>query len=455
MRKLVPFTLTLLCLVLILGGLQLSARPVFKNIIIISVDTLRADHLGCYGYPVQTSPVIDTLAKDSILFRHCYTETPLTAPSFSTMFTALPSYKHGAKRNGLSIFKKIKTLPQFLKPFGYKSAAIISNWPLRKKLSGLHKGFDSYEEILNKKRYLGMTNPEGQAPAVTGKAVKWLKKNHNERFLLWVQYTDPHAHYYMHRGFVFNYKNVDPSTYPKGTRMKKIKRYDSEIAFTDFYIGKLIAQLKELNLYDDSLIVFHADHGESFGEHNYFKHGKKLFNSTLHVPLIIKLPGNKRKNTQRQENVSLMDIGKSVFSVLDLPVHPQMEGLSVFEKNENLYWRQLTFNTYGGSVLFKRKSKKFRLKVKPVKYGIISGSTKLIYSPKKKRYEAYRLTDDPFEARNILADKKPLNGLKTELSKRIKAIQEFIKNTRVSRIQNKTISKEDYERLKSLGYIDN
>ena len=127
-----------------------------NNVIIIAVDTLRADHLGCYGYPRNTSPNIDDLAFGGVKFNNCYTPSPLTTPAFASMLTSLPPYKHGAKRNGLSIFDRVKTLPQFLKEKEYNSAAFVSNWTLQKKLTHLDRGFDTYTEILTRKRRLGL-----------------------------------------------------------------------------------------------------------------------------------------------------------------------------------------------------------------------------------------------------------------------------------------------------------
>ncbi len=211
MNEIKRLNIIIILLAVTFTGFHLTAKPNLKNVIIISVDTLRADHLGCYGYPLNTSPTIDALSRDGILFSNCYTLTPLTSPSFSTMMTALPPHKHGAKRNGLGIYKKIKTLPYYLQRYGYRTGAVISNWPLRKRLAGLHQGFDSYYEVFTKKRYWGIMNSEGQSPAVNRKAIEWLKKNHGKRFFLWVQYTEPHAPYILHKGFTFDYRDVKKS----------------------------------------------------------------------------------------------------------------------------------------------------------------------------------------------------------------------------------------------------
>lgn len=449
-----PFEISVFLMLMFIGmNLQAGLTP--RNVIIISVDTLRADHLGCYGYPLNTSPAIDALAEDGVLFSHCYTLTPLTAPAFSTMLTSLPPHKHGAKRNGLAIYKKVKTLPQVLKRYGYRSTAVISNWPIRKKLSGLGGGFDAYYEIFTNKRYWGLTNPEGQAPQVNKKAIDWLEKNHKKRFFLWVQYTDPHAPYIMHRKHKFDYTSVKRSVYPPGTQMKKIKRYDSEIAFTDYHIGRLLDKIKELGLYEDALIIFNSDHGESFGEHNYLKHGKKLYNSTLHVPLVIKLPGRRFRNTVRHENASLLDIGPTIFAGLNIMIRPQMEGLDLFDQHRDFSKRRILLETYGGMVVFKRKSKKYHLKVKPIRYGILEGSVKVIYNVKNKTFETYRLGADPFETRNVfVADQLEFRGLKDYLKDRSAGIADYIKLNRMHRIQRSGLSTEDFEKLKSLGYFE-
>lgn len=438
----------------ILPGSRMEAKPDLKKIIIISVDTLRADHLGCYGYPLNTSPNIDAFARDGIRFSNCYSLTPLTAPSFSTLLTSLPPHQHGAKRNGLSIYRGIKTLPYFLERYGYRSAAFISNWPLRKKLGGLHVHFDSYHEVFTKKRYLGIMQNEGEAPAVTEKTIEWLETNYKKRFFLWVQYSDPHFPYILHDDFTFKYDGLPASAYPPGTRTPRIKKYDSEIAYTDHHIGKLIEKLKELGIYDNTLIVFHADHGESFGEHNYFKHGRKLYNSTLHVPLVFKLPGNRDKGTVRRENVSVMDIGPTIFSELELLVHSQMKGVPLLEEDGIDPNREILLETYGGAVHFRRNSKKYHLKIKPIRYGILRGPFKIIYNLKDKTVEAYHQADDCFETRNIyMGGPSVLKAMKKNLVVTAAEITKYIRLNKAHHLLESGLSRDDLNRLMSLGYV--
>jgi arylsulfatase A-like enzyme len=457
MRAKINLTTLLTFVLIALSGSNPEAKPDLKNVIIISVDTLRADHLGCYGYPLNTSPNIDRLSPDSIRFSHCYTVTPLTAPAFSSLFTSLTPYKHGSKRNGLSTYQNVKTLPYFLKRFGYYSTAFISNWPLRKKLLALHRDFDEYYEVFSRRRFFGIFDSEGEAPHVTKKAIDWLENNHKKRFFLWVHYTEPHRPYISHKNFTFDYQHVSAAQYPPGTKLKRIKKYDSEIAYADFYIGKLLEKIKSLDLYHEALIIFHSDHGESFGEHNYFYHGRRLYNSTLHVPLIIKLPGSRPRNGVRQENVSLLDISPTIFSILNLSVYPKMEGISLFQEGHQSLDRTIFFETYGGSVHRKRQNKKFHLKVKPIRYAILNSSTKVIYNLKNKTFEAYCLKNDPFEGENIIKieNKQPnLEDMKQALVDRISRITKYIKLNHLHRAQDTFISEKDWQMLKSLGYIE-
>lgn len=237
--------------------------------------------------------------------------------------------------------------------------------------------------------------------------------------------------------------------------MKKIKRYDSEIAYTDDHIGRFINRLKAKGLYKDSLIIFISDHGESFGEHNYLKHGRKLYNSTLHVPMIVKLPGNQLAGAVRSENVSLMDVAPTIFSLLNMMRPSKMEGMALFNSDEDLSQRRILLETYGGQVLFKRKSKKYHLKIKPIRYGIVQGNTKLIYNYKKKTYEVYILTKDPFEVRNVSTDLKMDWGHQKDwLSGKVEKVTDYIKLSRRLRTQKNSLSQKDFDMLKSLGYVD-
>ena len=440
--------LYLIILLVLLNYLSFS-KPI-KHIFIIAVDTLRADHIGVYGYYRNTTPNIDNFRKDSVLFENFYTVTPLTTPAFGTMLTSLYPHQHGAKRNGLSLFFKIKTLPYYLKKKGYYTAAFISNWPLRKKLSDFNRDFDEYVEVFNKKRWFGILNKEGTANEVNNRALPWIEKNYNKRFFLWVHYTDPHAPYINHKNFNFEKNKIEEEFYAKESDFALINKYDSEIAFTDFYIGKLIKKLKDLHIYRNSLIIFLADHGESFGEHNYYRHGRKLYNSTLKVPLIIKLPENRLSNTVVKNPVQMVDIVPTIFKEIGSDYEKNFQGISVFDSNKD---RILYFETYKGAVIV-RKGKKFKRKVSPKKFGILYGFKKLIYNLKSKKYELYDLKRYKFELKNIYKKfKEEIKFEKNKLIEYLKKTLKFIKFTKQYFKQRNTMSKEDVDKLKQLGYL--
>ena len=434
---------------LVLATLLVCSFSYSTNVIIIAVDTLRADHLGCYGYPRNTSPNIDKFAEDGVKFTHCYTPSPLTTPAFASMLSSLSPYKHGAKRNGMSVFNKTKILPQYLKRQGYYSGAFISNYTLKKDLTRLNRGFDTYDEVLDKKRWFRMFLSEGDAKNVSEKASRWLYKNSERKFFLWVHYTSPHEPYVYHKEFDKGYEDVDPSVYPDGSHFKKIRKYDTEIGYDDHYIGQLIKKIKEYGLYDDSLIIFMADHGESFGEHDYFTHGRKLYNSGLHVPLIVKLPWNENADTVIERNVSLLDIAPTILSQLGIQTPDDMEGEDLF--NPRSEERVLYFEAYKG-VVDSGKGELFHLKVSPIRYGILKDNVKLIYDNHK--YEAYDVEKDWFESQNIYHNPDSQMAVLSGMLIQFKAnVEEFIEYSKKYLKQRSKLTKEEIEKLKSLGYI--
>jgi len=429
-------------------GLLCGSLIFSQNVFIIAVDTLRADHLGCYGYPRDTSPHIDAFAREGVLFENCYTPSPLTTPAFASMLTSLPPHKHGAKRNGLSIFDKVVTLPLLLQAKAYKTGGFVTNWTLGKKLTHLDRGFDIYRDVFTKKRWYGLFNTEGEADKVNAEAIKWMYQNREEEIFMWVHYTEPHEPYVYHDEFDKGYDLVDPEYYPAGSSHKRIKRYDTEVGFVDFHIGKLIGKIKEYGLYDDSLIIFLADHGESFGEHNYYGHGQRLYNSGLHVPLIVKLPGSREKETRVERVVSLMDVTPTVLSLLDLPCLEEMEGENLFAAEPPD--RILYFEGYKGAVHIV-KSQKFRLKVEPNRYGLLKDGIKMIYDD---GYEAYDLTEDRFELKNIYKNpNKTFAPLTNLLETFMNNVFDFIEYSKKFNKQRDQLTEEELERLKSLGYI--
>ena len=212
----------------------------------------------------------------------------------------------------------------------------------------------------------------------------------------------------------------------------------------------MIEKIQTQGLYPDSIIIFNSDHGESFGEHGYFRHGRKLYNSTLHVPLIVKYPGNHLRGSKRPENVSLLDIAPTIMSLLKIPIPDHMEGQPLQNNREN---RVIFFETYKGTSLIKR-SNKFKTKVFPIRYGIIAGSEKIIYTRKSRKMEAYNLERDWFEVDDRYGERSGHFGNpKMLLRKHMTRVVNFINKTRKYYSRSSKLTREDIEKLKSLGYI--
>jgi arylsulfatase A-like enzyme len=438
-------------IVLFAGANRLGAEQARPDpVIIIAVDTLRADRLGCYGYPRPTSPELDALAEKSVLFTRCFTPSPLTTPAFASLLTSMPPHRHGAKRNGLPIFPKVETLTDLLKARGYRTGAFISSWPLKAKLSGLDRGFDTYEEVFDKKRWLGTINPEGRAPTVNERVFEWLDRCEDEPFFLWVHYSEPHAPYLHHEEFDFDYNRWNKKLYHPDSDFSDMRNYDTEVGFVDHHIGRLIDRLGKDGLFDRAIVVFMSDHGESFGEHGERGHGRKLFNATLHVPLMVKLPRDRRAGTRMQHEVSLEDVAPTLLELLGLDRPDWMIGRDLFIPEAG---RAIFSEAYKGAVHF-RRGRYYHHKVEPIAYSLVQAGEKLMLSPRNHRYRFFDWIHDPLEKRNLYLKRKSRLGAWQRLLKGyVERVEDYIQISKQLVREPGSMSEEDMEKLKTLGYF--
>ncbi|MHC4792043.1 MAG: sulfatase, partial [Planctomycetota bacterium] len=299
-----------------------------RQILLISIDTCRADHLSCYGYFRKTTPNIDEIAQEGFIFRNAITPVPLTLPSHSSMLTGtIPSY-HGVHDNeGYKLDESNITLAEILRENGFRTGAIISAFVMDSQF-GLDQGFESYndkfeEEIANN---LIVQRRGGE---VSRFAVDWLDEHKDEKFFLFLHYYDPHSRYEPPEPFASLYKE---------------DLYAGEVAYADYCIGQVINKLKELGLYDSALIIITSDHGEMLGEHNEFTHGYYIYQSAIKVPLIIKLPGQK-KSLWIERLAGLIDIVPSICNMLGVKVPQGVQGkdMSVYfhDRRPSSYERYL------------------------------------------------------------------------------------------------------------------
>src|SRR6266404_6040990 len=248
------------------------------NVVVITIDTLRADHVGCYGYKQIRTPNIDALAADGARFERAYTAVPVTLPSHTVMFTGtypMLNGMHDFAANKLGATQP--TLASVLKENGYATAAVIGSAVLDSRF-GLNRGFDFYYDHFDFNRLQESNLEEMERPGnlVADVTLDWLSKNYSKKFFLWMHLYDPHYPYRPPAPYGEEYKDSP---------------YDGEIAFADGQVGRVIRFLKSKGLYWRSIVVLAGDHGEGLGEHGEQTHGFFIYNSTLHVPFIIHLPG--------------------------------------------------------------------------------------------------------------------------------------------------------------------
>ena len=428
------------------------------HVVIITVDTLRADHLSCYGYDRNTSPNIDKLASEGVRFDRAYTTIPLTGPSHLSLFTSQFPQAHGAKNNGVAPSAKAHAVSftQILRKHGYRAGAFISAWPLTSRLTHLNRWFDDYDEDLT--RTYKLFNSSRYSEDVMPRAVRWLESNAGKRFFLWVHLFDPHEPYLRHDGFT-PAPNGNPPAYGKldpGMR-DRIERYDSEIAYTDSYVGELLHKLDELKLRDSTLVILAADHGESLGEHNYVGHGRYVFREMVHVPLIFRLPGTIAPGRTIKERVSLLDVAPTVVDLVLGPgnAHPHeaFTGRSLalaLAAGVPLPPHSVRYVAFSGEKLFFPQWLSWMWmpdQKLPLRIGQEDGTRKLIWNPADQTLDVFNVKQDPLEVhpREVAAGDP-------DYKRETVMLANWFKSTDVGMGQS-SMSKRDVEVLRSLGYV--
>jgi arylsulfatase A-like enzyme len=434
------------------------------NVLLITIDTLRADHLSSYGYHKKTSPRIDQLASEGVRFEKVHTVIPLTGPSHLSLFTSRYPQEHGARINGTAPPQNSRwlSLPQVLRRFGYRNSAFVSAWPLIGRLTQLNGWFDEYDETMTQK--YDLVHSSRAAQDVTLAVNRWLDQNSSGQkpFFLWAHYFDPHSPYEMKEGF----DNIEPSGHPKrgpeplsADMAKRIERYDSEIAFTDFHVGRLLDRVDRLGLRDSTLVVLTADHGESLGENGYIGHGRRLDEGIVRVPLILRYPKKIKPGNIVAQNVSLLDIAPTVLDLAgvvalakdDMPWSFSGRSLAtVAAGGDRLPERPMRYVAFAGrkgfapgwmSWMWSRKS------TLPLHLGVTTGAEKFVWSPGSEELAVLDLEQDPFELEPHVVEPG-----ERVYKRRTASLQRWFESTDLEESELE-ISDRDAEVLKSLGYL--
>jgi arylsulfatase A-like enzyme/tetratricopeptide (TPR) repeat protein len=395
------------------------AVPGIRNVLLISIDTCRADRLSCYGYSRPSTPNIDAVAKEGVLFRQAIAPVPMTLPSHSSMMTGSYPPVHGVRTNdGYHLGEANVTLAKLLRAAGYQTAAILGGFPLDVRF-GLGQGFETYDGRFGAE---GGSHDRRSAEEVTGRGLAWLDEHGQKPFFLFLHYYDAHAPYQPPPPFDQQFAD---------------DLYAGGIAYVDAWIGRVIARLRERGLYDNTLVVIVGDHGESLGEHGERTHSYFAYQATLHVPLVIRAPGIGSAHAVEQ-TVNLVDIMPTALSVLGLERPKRVEGADLRPCLENKPWPGTPPTNYFESL------QPAAFDCCPLQ-GVVDGRWKYIRAP---RPELYDLTRDPNEHDNVVAKE---TATAARLRDRLETMLAAMKALAVkggSRVDAATT-----KRLESLGYV--
>ena len=393
-----------------------ATRP---NVLLVTIDTLRADHVGCYGHAGAATPTLDGLAARGVRFPTAVAHVPLTGPSHACLLTGLTPLGHGFRDNGgFALPAAVKTAAEDFRQAGYRTAAFVSGFPLDRRF-GFDRGFDTYDDRLHKGNDRRRTPyVERFADATTDAVLRWLPAAGGAPFFLWVHYYDPHAPYE-----------------PPGDLAERFRAapYDGEIAFVDREIGRLLRGLEEKGALARTVVLATADHGESLGEHGEGTHGLFVYNATLTVPWIVAGPGIAAGRVP--DTVARgIDVLPTLLEYSGLPIPPSIEGRSLRPALEG---REMSDAPAYAETLYPEREFGWA----PL-HALRTAHFKFIEAP---RPELYDLTADANETTNRLGKQ----GAQAEELRHKLALA----LSRPAPAAAAQVDSETAERLKALGYV--
>jgi arylsulfatase A-like enzyme len=439
--------------VLSCSGSSENKRP---NVLIYLLDTVRADHLGCYGYERDTSPSIDRVAEEGVVFERVIAQASWTKPSTASLLTSLYPSRHGAINKPTDKLPEAAvTLAEVFKEAGYSTAGVIAMGWVDESF-GFGQGFDTYvypngmEKIPKNGRKLF------DADEINELVFEWLDENGDNEFFMYIHSIDPHDPYSApgeyrdmfspgYRGQIDG--SIEQMRQLEGHGIELapgdlehlVALYDGEIAFNDAHVGELIDRLESMGILDNTILVIVSDHGEEFYEHRGYRHGKKLYNELIHLPLVIRYPKLIESGTRVVALVQSIDMAPTLVELagLDIPELFQGKSLLPLINQEVSELNQMAYSEedYEGSTY--------------VMDSVIRPPYKLIHYPKAGVSELFNLQADPMEQYNLAAERRDLVAdLYSEIAD-WKNAQVRLSGEGVAEIDEGTT-----EQLRSLGYID-
>lgn len=410
-------------------GTQNLSTPSFTHpsVLLITLDTVRADHLGCYGYSRIETPTIDRLAAEGVRFSNAYAQAPITLPSHAVILTGTyPMYNGLRDFTSPSLRGDIPTLADILRRNGYRTAAFVSSFVLN-SMWGLNRGFEVYDDNVgfDPKGTNSLFLLERRGDRTVDRFLEWLNRRDAKPFFVWFHLYDPHSPYRPPEPYRTKY-----SSHP----------YDGEIAFDDVQVGRVVARLRSLNLYENTLILLLSDHGESLGEHGEDEHGFFVYNATMHVPLVLKLPGQANKGSVVSHPVGTVDVAQTVAQICRIPPDEtgSFQGRSLLRTLDDKHGADEA--VYAESYYPRNSFGWHELRA------LITPEFKYIEAP---RPELYDLKRDPSERTDIFGQN---SAAAASLRERLIECERRFQSRQASS-QAAPLDPETLEKLKSLGYV--
>lgn len=423
MRKAALFLLALGAAGFLWAGCGKGRGGRLDSVVLITLDTLRADHVSCYGSKVVNTPHLDRLARQGVRATRTWTTIPLTTPAHASILTGLYPPTHGVRNNArFRLPQDVETLAEVLQRDGVKTGGFVSSFTTS-SMFGLAQGFDEFDDDLGNEPS-GSPSSQRRGDETLVNALAWLEKNSSGPFFLWLHLFDPHTPY-------------NPP--PEFKRLAGGNAYGGEVVFTDALVGRLLDALDRLGVSGRTVVVAVADHGEGLRTHGEEEHGLLLYEETVHVPLILRAPGAVAPGTLATQVTSIVDIYPTLLKLLGRPVPPGLPGEDLLAPERTGPPRQVyaetlyPFEEFGWSAL----------------YGLREADRKLIESSAP---ELYDLAADPREGRNLAGEQAPL---RSRLLGSLEALAGVITDTgrlaAAAGFEGATDS-ETASRLESLGY---
>jgi choline-sulfatase len=423
------------------GGTAVHAEK--PDVILITIDTLRADHVGCYGAQNVKTPTLDGLARDGVVFERAISQVPLTWPSHAVILTGTYPFQNGVQDfTGEPLGEQFRSVAQSFKSAGYATGAVVSSFVLDRSW-GLARGFDYYDDAFAASEFetKDISLVERRADQSVAHAIAWLRKTRGTPsadrsvrptpFFLWLHLYDPHSPYDPPEPFRSEYSG---------------HLYDGEIAYADHELGRLIEWLKQNRVYHSSLIVMLSDHGESLGEHGEDEHGFFVYNATVHIPLIVKPPaGSEISLGRRSAPVETVAVAPTLLELTGVKgasgadaIWKQFQAPGLFDSestkepaySETLY----PFSSFGWSPLHAMETERFHF----------------IDAPKP---ELYDVEADPGEKRNVVEEQPATVAVLREKLKTLLARDPFEKEASGTGAAARNLTPDAQAKLRALGYF--